>query len=636
MFSFMHLSLAVAVLAPASLSTYAAKILVQVGQDNQLTFSPSNITAKVGDVVNFQFLSKNHSVTQSSFASPCTALKGGVDSGFQAVGANATATPEFNLKVGNASKPFFFFSKQDALVDECQKGMVFSINADANSAKSFAAFQVAAEKSASSSSSASTSSKSSKSSTSSSSSSAASKSSGSKILVQVGQNDQLTFSPPNITAKVGDTVTFQFLSKNHSVTQSSFASPCTALKGGVDSGFQPVGANATAIPQFSVKVGNDSKPFFFFSKQDALVNECQKGMVFTINADANSAKSFAAFQAAAEASGSSSSSSSASASSKSSGKNTTSSSSSSTASKSSGSKLTVLVGENNELTFSPPNITAKVGDVVQFQFLSKNHSVTQSSFASPCTALKGGVDSGFQPVAINATAVPEFSFALTNASTPLFFFSGQGVECQKGMVFSINADANSAKSFAAFQAAAEKSGESSSSSSTSSESSGKSASSSSSASTTSKSSGAKLAVLVGENNQLTFSPPNITAKVGDTVEFQFLSKNHSVTQSSFASPCTALKGGVDSGFQAVGANATAIPEFSFTITNASTPLFFFSKQDALVNECQKGMVFTINADANSDKSFAAFQAAAEVSGNTNKKSQRRHPRDFSCTAKVRK
>ncbi|KAJ7659549.1 hypothetical protein DFH06DRAFT_989394, partial [Mycena polygramma] len=128
---------------------------------------------------------------------------------------------------------------------------------------------------------------------------------------------------------------------------------------------------------------------------------------------------------------------------------------------------------------------------------------------------------------------------------------------------------------------------------------------------------------------LTFSPPNITAAAGDTVTFQFLSKNHSVTQSSFASPCTSLAGGVDSGFQAVAINATAVPEFSFTLKNASAPLFFFSKQNAY---CQKGMVFSINANPNSAKSFAAFQASAEATtapaAKAPKQALRAHARDF--------
>ncbi|KAJ7858411.1 hypothetical protein B0H14DRAFT_662574 [Mycena olivaceomarginata] len=241
MLCFMRFPLAVAVLAPA-LSTYASEILVLVGANNQLTFSPSNITAAVGDVVSFQFQSKNHSVTQSSFASPCVPLAQGVDSGFQAVAPNATAFPQFSFTINNASTPLFFFSKQNVLVNECQKGMVLSINANPNSAKSFAAFQAAAEKSAAP------------------SDPSSSAPSGSEILVLVGQNNGLTFSPSNITANVGDTVTFQFQSKNHSVTQSSFASPCVPLAQGVDSGFQAVAPNATTVPEFSFTLTNASTP----------------------------------------------------------------------------------------------------------------------------------------------------------------------------------------------------------------------------------------------------------------------------------------------------------------------------------------------------------------------------------------
>ncbi|KAJ6534341.1 hypothetical protein B0H19DRAFT_1039261 [Mycena capillaripes] len=145
MFVFTRLSLAAAVLALA-LSAHAANILVQVGAGNGLTFSPSNISAATGDTVSFQFLNKNHSVTQSSFASPCEPLAGGIDSGFQPVAANAADIPEFSFDITDGSKQFFFFSKQTVPVNECNRGMVFSINQDPNSAvKSFAAFQANAE-----------------------------------------------------------------------------------------------------------------------------------------------------------------------------------------------------------------------------------------------------------------------------------------------------------------------------------------------------------------------------------------------------------------------------------------------------------------------------------------------------------
>ncbi|KAJ7806038.1 hypothetical protein B0H14DRAFT_3153069 [Mycena olivaceomarginata] len=432
MFAFTHLSLAAAVLSPA-LFAQAAKILVQVGPEGEQIFSPSNITANVGDVVSFAFLTKNHSVTQSSFASPCKPLAGGVDSGFQSVSANATNIPEFSIAINNTSKPLFFFSAQTVPTNECQRGMVFSINQAPNSAKSFAAFQAAAVASATATGAASA------------TPSAAAKSSGSEIVVQVGANNSDVFSPSNISANIGDIVTFQFVSKNHSVTQTTFAKPCSALlAGGVNSGFQPVPVNAAAFPTFSFAVNNASTPLFFTSTQAALV-ECNKGMVFSINQDPNSAKSFADFQANAEADVPPSKTGAAAA------------SAAPPATTSPASNILVLVGANNSDIFSPSNISANVGDVVTFQFVSKNHSVTQTTFAKPCSVLlAGGVDSGFQPALLNAPAFPTFSFTVNNVSTPLFFTSTQAAECNKGMVFSINQDPNSAvKSFADFQANAE-------------------------------------------------------------------------------------------------------------------------------------------------------------------------------------
>ncbi|KAH8117177.1 Cupredoxin [Phellopilus nigrolimitatus] len=116
--------------------------------------------------------------------------------------------------------------------------------------------------------------------------------------------------------------------------------------------------------------------------------------------------------------------------------------------------FTVKVGENGGLTYNPSSVNASVGDTIAFQFVAKNHSVTQSTFASPCNA--SGVNSGFFPVAANATTVPEWSFTLDNASAPLWFFCAQTGHCAKGMVFAVNPTA--AKSFNAFQAAANATG----------------------------------------------------------------------------------------------------------------------------------------------------------------------------------
>jgi hypothetical protein len=116
-------------------------------------------------------------------------------------------------------------------------------------------------------------------------------------------------------------------------------------------------------------------------------------------------------------------------------------------------------------------------------------------------------------------------------------------------------------------------------------------------------------VIVGANETLTYTPSSLNnVSVGDVVNFQFVSKNHSVTQSTFTAPCTA--DGVSSGFQNVSdPTGSSFPTWSITIENTTAPLWFFCAQVTNVTtHCQQGMVFAINPTA--EKSFAAFQAAA--------------------------
>jgi plastocyanin len=94
----------------------------------------------------------------------------------------------------------------------------------------------------------------------------ASTASAANFQVNVGANSALAFTPSSVNASTGDTVTFVFNPKNHTVTQSSFAAPCQPMSGGVDSGFQPVTANASNVPSFSVTV-NSTTPIWFYCKQ---------------------------------------------------------------------------------------------------------------------------------------------------------------------------------------------------------------------------------------------------------------------------------------------------------------------------------------------------------------------------------
>jgi len=121
-------------------------------------------------------------------------------------------------------------------------------------------------------------------------------------------------------------------------------------------------------------------------------------------------------------------------------------------------------------------------------------------------------------------------------------------------------------------------------------------------------------VKVGANNGLLFDPPQIMPAAGDLIMFQFQGKNHSVTQSTFAAPCTHMttpSQGIDSGFMNVAAGATELPEWTISV-NSTDPLWFFCAQTSPVVHCSKGMVFAVNPTA--AKTFTMFQAAANATG----------------------
>jgi len=120
---------------------------------------------------------------------------------------------------------------------------------------------------------------------------------------------------------------------------------------------------------------------------------------------------------------------------------------------------------NGTIGFNPSSVSDfKEGDVIQFIFYPKKHSVTQSTFAAPCT-YNGGVNTGL--IDYNGTAKPamlqSWNFTLPSNATDkaLWFFCSNPGHCEtKGMVFSVNPDKgmtpNGPTSHAAFVAAAMK------------------------------------------------------------------------------------------------------------------------------------------------------------------------------------
>jgi plastocyanin len=272
-------------------------------------------------------------------------------------------------------------------------------------------------------------------------------------------------------------------------------------------------------------------------------------------------------------------------------------------------EILVTVGGTGIIAYSPNTVTANVGDTVVFEFHQKNHTVTQSTFDSPCTPLANGFDSGFVPVAANVTSGFTRAVFTVQDTNPVWAYCRQEGHCQQGMVFAINPGTQ----FAAFQSAA-----TGGASSTTTNGTGYGGTGTGTGTGTTTGSGTNHVVIVG-GTELTYSPSSITAAVGDTITFEFQQKNHTATQSSFSDPCRKLEltsttgqVGFDSGFMAVAAGTTQFPTFTVTV-NDTSPLWVYCRQ---TGHCGQGMVFAANAPATGN-TFTQFQATAkQLNGST--------------------
>ena len=99
---------------------------------------------------------------------------------------------------------------------------------------------------------------------------------------------------------------------------------------------------------------------------------------------------------------------------------------------------TVMVG-NGGLNFSPSQITAKVGESVEFHFFGPKHSVAQSTFASPCTpASNTSFFSG--PISTTGTSANDQVYTITiNSTAAIWVYCAVPSHCESGMAAVINA-----------------------------------------------------------------------------------------------------------------------------------------------------------------------------------------------------
>ncbi|EER26916.1 hypothetical protein D8B26_005523 [Coccidioides posadasii str. Silveira] len=122
----------------------------------------------------------------------------------------------------------------------------------------------------------------------------------------------------------------------------------------------------------------------------------------------------------------------------------------------------VQVSDNEgALKFYPDDLQVELGEMVQFQFHPKNHSIVQSTFDRPCEPMSrstpgmAGIRSGFMPVEADSEMMPVFTI-MVNDTKPMWFYCGQGKHCQNGMVMAINAVAGSNRTVEAYRALAAK------------------------------------------------------------------------------------------------------------------------------------------------------------------------------------
>ncbi|KAI5783645.1 hypothetical protein EDC01DRAFT_215697 [Geopyxis carbonaria] len=265
--------------------------------------------------------------------------------------------------------------------------------------------------------------------------------------VTVGGKDaagkpKLIYTPEVVFAKKGDTVIYDFLANNHTLTESTFDVPCEAKVDGpvIKSGFRPNFNNTVGANQFAVTLADENVHWFYCGQAD----HCEKGMVHAINPPTSGPKTFAAFVKKATSGLITPPT----------GGNSTIPEGNSTVPVYGSKTIKINVGGGDDpakplLKFTEPIsgaqfIDAKAGDRIDFTFLRNMHSVTESTFTNPCTP-KG--NSTFMPTgpikntenAVDAEKfVRSFTVPADNNGAPIWFYCGVADHCNKGMVFAIN------------------------------------------------------------------------------------------------------------------------------------------------------------------------------------------------------
>lgn len=104
---------------------------------------------------------------------------------------------------------------------------------------------------------------------------------------------------------------------------------------------------------------------------------------------------------------------------------------------------TVAVGVDPH-KFTPKEVNASIGDIIEFRFYPTNHSVARAEYLLPCIPYevtginKVGIWSGFKPIFVVGIDQPKYQVRI-NDTQPLFYYCGAPGAClHDGMVGVIN------------------------------------------------------------------------------------------------------------------------------------------------------------------------------------------------------
>ncbi|CAM1511300.1 Fc.00g088130.m01.CDS01 [Cosmosporella sp. VM-42] len=103
---------------------------------------------------------------------------------------------------------------------------------------------------------------------------------------------------------------------------------------------------------------------------------------------------------------------------------------------------TIKITATSDNKFDPDSVEADNGDILEFHFEPKNHSVVAGDYQYPCSPMELGTGffSGF--VDSDDGEADKVFQVTVNGTSPTPFYSSQGDECAKGMVGIVNPSSN--------------------------------------------------------------------------------------------------------------------------------------------------------------------------------------------------